>query len=599
MRFNTSSSVEDSTSDVHDDSLLEIESSESENSSDPEYTEDVPEENEGENIQQNEPAKHQAPRRSTRKFSKTKPFWVSLSAIALSAQVVPISYKQATTPDNIDFWKPGIDHEHDCLVRNNTWTLVDRKQGMHVLPNKYVFRVKNDLPKTRLVVLGCQQVFGLDYYHTFAPVVKFSTIRVLLAIVASLDWECEQMDVVTAFLNGDLEENIYMQIPEGLVTEEVSHKVCKLNKALYGLKQAPRQWYAKIHNYLVHELKFKSSVNDPCLYIKKTSIFIILIALYVDDLLLIGNSKEQISKLKREFRMKFEMKDLGPVELMLGIQIKRDRSNRKLFITQKNYIEHILRRFGMQDSKSVSTPMEKISSKLYQDTSNTVATNVPYRQVIGSLIYLVTGSRPDIAYSVGKLSKFLDKPQQVHWMAAKRVLRYLSGTRSHGIVYDGKRGLEVQGYSDSDYAGCIESRKSTSGYIFLLAGGAVSWKSKLQSTTATSTCEAEYMACCSATKEAIWLSRVISDIQNTHSPMPITIRVDNNGTIDLSNNPSINERSKHIDVHFHFVRECVHLNRIQLEHCNTEDMIADSLTKPLERVKYSKFTILQGINASI
>jgi len=514
----------------------------------------------------------------------------------MSARVVPISFKAATNDDNIDFWQPGIDREHDCLLRNNTWTIVDRVPGMHVLPCKYVFRIKDGKPKARMVILGCKQIFGLDYYHTFAPVVKFTTIRTLLAIVATQDWECEQMDVVTAFLNGDLHEDIYMHIPQGLQTAESEGKVCKLNKALYGLKQAPRQWYAKIHDYLTNELNFTSSINDPCLYIRKISNMILIIALYVDDLLLIGNSKSTIDKLKGEFKKRFEMKDLGPVAVMLGIEIKRDRPNRKLYISQKEYTENVLSRFGMEQSRPVTTPMERPTSRLNSELDNNPV-DAPYRQAIGSLIYLVTGSRPDIAYAVSKLSQHLDKPLHSHWISVKRVLRYLAGTRTHGILYDGARGIEVEGYSDSDYAGCLESRKSTSGYIFLIAGGAVSWKSKKQSNTATSTCEAEYMACCSTTKEAVWLSRLISDIRFLENPEPITIGIDNAGTIYLADNPAINERSKHIDVQYHFVRECVQLEKIKLVHCSTDNQLADSLTKPLERVKHSRFTELQGLRS--
>lgn len=261
---------------------------------------------------ESEPETPKSLRRSYRNFTKTKPFWKqysSFSATALSAETVPFSYKSATSESNIDFWKPGIDHEHDCLLRNNTWTIVERVPGTNVLPCKYVFRIKNGLPKARMVVLGNKQIFGIDYYHTYAPVVKFATIRTLLAVVAAEDFECEQMDVVTAFLNGDLDEDIYMQVPEGLKTPANTGKVCKLNKALYGLKQAPRQWYAKIHVYLVEQLNFKSSPNDPCLYIRKTPSDIIIIALYVDDLLIIGNSKFKILQLKGEFKRRFEMKE--------------------------------------------------------------------------------------------------------------------------------------------------------------------------------------------------------------------------------------------------------------------------------------------------
>ncbi len=414
-------------------------------------------------------------RRSSRKFTKTKPFWVSLLGFALSAQSVPLSYKEANSPDNIEFWQPAIEREHSSLLRNDTWILVDRAPSMHVLPCKYVFRVKDGKGKARLVVLGCRQVYGLDYYHTFDPVVKFTTIRCLLAAVAVHDWECEQMDVVTAFLNGDLVEDIYMDIPEGFKSVENVGKVCKLRKALYGLKQAPRQWYSKIHNFFVNDLKFICSINDPCLYTLIDSSGILIIALYVDDLLIIGDSRSRITELKEKFKQKSEMKDMGPIGVLLGVEVKRDRAAKTLFLSQKEYLMDVLRRFRMDGSRPVSTPMER---RTKGDDGSILPADVPYRQAIGSLIYLISGTRPDIAFAVSKLSQFLDKPCSVHWVAVKRIFRYLSGTRDDGLLFDGSKGLELQGYSDSDYAGDVEKMKSTSGYIFILAGGPVSWKSK-------------------------------------------------------------------------------------------------------------------------
>ena len=331
-----------------------------------------------------------------------------------------------------------------------------------------------------------------------------------------------------------------MQVPEGLRSPAYEGKVCKLNKALYGLKQSPRQWYAKIDDYLVNDLHFKSSIHDPCLYVKKTPTEISIIALYVDDLLIIGNSKVKIDQLKGEFKKRFEMKDIGPVKIMLGIEISRDRPNRRLFISQKDYITNILERFRMETSKLNVVPMDTSSLKTSKDVIDREASGVPYRQAIGSLIYLVTGTRPDIAFAVSFFSQYLDKPRYSHWMGVKKILKYLTGTRTHGILYDGMKGIKVQGYSDSDFAADQTERKSTSAYVFTLAGGAISWKSKKQSSTATSTCEAEYIACCSATKEAVWLSRLMADIHQMDAPEPIKLGVDPQGTISLAKNPAIN-----------------------------------------------------------
>ena len=465
----------------------------------------------------------------------------------------------ATTPENIEFWTPGIKKEEQCLLKNNTWELVERKPGMHVLPCKYVFKIKNGGPKARVVVLGNLQIFGLDYFETFSPVVKMVTIRTILAISASLGWEIEQMDVVTAFLNGELDEIIFMEIPEGLRNENNKNMVCKLLKALYGLKQAPRQWYAKMHHFLVDELEFICSSSDPCLYVRKTSSYIIVIGLYADDLLIAGSNKSEIDKLKGELSSRFEMKDLGCASLLLGIQIKRSRVERKIFIHQTEYATEVLNRFSMTDSNPISTPMDR--GGIPTQKSPVLDSNTPYRQAIGSLMYLMISTRPDIAFSIRCLSQFAEKPQQKHWTAVKRVLRYIRGSLSAGIMYDGSKGIEAIGFSDSDYAGCKETRKSTSAYIFLIAGGAISWKSKKQSCVATSSCEAEYISSCLSSKEAIWLSRVISDILGETQTKHISIGVDNRVAIDVAKNETINEKSKHISVQYHFVRNAVQIKR--------------------------------------
>ena len=560
---------------------------------------DSEENNDGGDREQAEDAPPPQLRRSTR-IRKPPGEWYKASAnIALSARVIPVSYKAATDPSNVDFWTPGINKEHECLIRNKTWILVKREPGMPVLPNKYVFRVKDGGPKARLVALGCLQMYGVDYLETFAPVVKLTTIRTLLALAAAFDLECEQMDVVTAFLNGDLEEDIYMEIPEGLRTPENEGMVCKLLKSLYGLKQAPRQWYAKIHQYLLDNLNFSSSDNDPCLYVRNSKSGIVIVALYVDDLLILGSCKSEIAVIKGELSARFEMKDMGAAKVMLGIEITRDRASRKVFIAQQEYITEVLKRFRMESTRTVSTPMDKSTLVQLDAPGEQVGPNVPYRQAIGSLIYLVSCTRPDLAFTVRRLSQYLEKPKQQHWTAVKRVFRYLHSTRHQGILYNGKQGVDVIGYADSDYAGCTSSRKSTSGYVFLLAGGAVSWKSKKQTVVATSSCEAEYIASCVATKEAIWLSRLLADLQKQAKPKPITIRVDNNGAKDLALNATINERSKHIDVQYHFVRQCVHQGKIKLERCDTAVQIADPMTKPLEKLQHEKLCSMQGLQSQL
>eukprot|EP00171_Calliarthron_tuberculosum_P001088 IDg1088t1 len=517
-------------------------------------------------------------RRSTRKIRAPREWWKfepsasspdsidpdpsTSSDTALIINDPPQSYTEATSSANIDFWAPGIKREEDSIRENNTFTLVEHQPGMHVIPCRYVFKVKNNTPKVRIVAKGFRQVHGVDYSETYAPVVTLATVRVFLSIIATLDLECDQMDVITAFLNGDLEEDIYMQVPSGFKDKSKPNLVCKLHKALYGLKQAPQQWYAKINSFLIDELDFQSCPYEPCLYFKHDKDDINVIVLYVDDLLVAGNKTSTIDKIKTVFKSRFKMKDLGHAQEFLGLEITRDRPNRTLTLSQSGYVDK-------------------------------------YSIVIGSLMYLMIGTRPDIAFAVGKLSQHCEKPRLQHWIAAKRVLRYVKGTRNLSITYGTKSSLEPLGYCDSDWGGCVETRKSTEGYLFLIAGGAVCWRSKKQSIIATSTCEAEYVSLCSAAKEAIWLSRLLATVLGKPSPTPITIMVDNEGAIASSHSTSINQRNKHIDMRYHFVREAVLSGLVKIQHCTSEEEAADPLTKPLYRIAFEKHRESFGLRSKV
>ena len=295
--------------------------------------------------------------------------------------------------------------------------------------------------------------------------------------------------------------------------------------------------------------------------------------------------KEQLSKI-------FEMKDLGQLDVMLGIHVERCRRKKLLFISQPDYIQTILDRFDMQDSNPMSTPM--VSSKTDTNVSND-SIKIPYRQAIGSLMYLMVGTRPDIAFAICRLAQFSENPTKENWTAVKRVFRYIKGTHDNGILYDGNLDLGIHGYSDSDHAGCTKTRKSTSGYVFLACGGAISWRSKKQTSVATSSCEAEYIASCLASKEDIWLSRLRNDLIGKSVDVPLPISIHNEGTIDLPSNSIINERSEHIDIQYYFVRECIHEKKISFTSCSSTENSADPLTKPLDRVKQSFLTEKQGI----
>jgi len=477
---------------------------------------------------------------------------------------VPNSYSEATSPENIDFWMPGIAKEENSIRENKTFSLVERKPNMHVIPCRYVFRKRNGAPKVRLVAKGYRQVQGMEYVETYAPVVSLSAVRCFLAYVAHLDLECDQMDVVTAFLNGDLEETIYMDVPQGFSDASTENMVCLLHKAIYGLKQAPRQWHAKINSFLIDDLQFRSCSYEPCLYIRHKSDSITIIILYVDDLLIAGSDRAIVRNVKYEFAERYKMKDLGQASEFLGINITRNRSDKAIQISQSSYIDKVLDRFHMSDANTSPTPMTS-APLIDNGQSQGSMTHFPYRQAIGSLMYVMLGTRPDIAFSVGCLARYSENPQPDHWTAVKRILRYLKGTRNCTIQYGGSGLFEAIGYSDSDWAGCHESRKSTEGFIFLIGGGAVTWRSKKQTVVAMSSCEAEYIAASSGSREAIWLSRMLGELTGTFSPKSITVLIDNQGAIDLTNSSSINSRNKHIDIRYHFVRNAIKEKTVMLK----------------------------------
>lgn len=338
----------------------------------------------------------------------------------------------------------------------------------------------------------------------------------------------------------------------------------------------------------------KSSLNDRCLYVSRTSTGFLLIFLYVDDLLITGNNKAEITSIKGELSARLEMKDLGKAKVMLRIEIKRDRPNRKLFINQAEYTNVVLELFGMERSKPVTTPMEK-HGIITTSNSPQLDKSIPCRSAVGSLMYLMVATRLDLAFAIGKVSRHAESPREVHWTAVKRVLCYVSGTRDFGILYEVSKPGGAVGCFNADWDGCKDLGKSTSGNLFLVSSGAVSWRSKKQTCVAMSTCESEYIAICLAAKEAIWISRLPADMHCTDKTVPITIGVDNNGATDTAHNDTTNRRNKHIDLAYHFVRDCTASKKINLQHCDSSEQLADSLNKPLDRVQLENLRILQGV----
>ena len=499
-----------------------------------------------------------------------------------------------------------MDDEINSMHMNGVWDLVELPHGCKPVGCKWVFKTKRDSNgkveryKARLVVKGYSQREGIDFKETFSPVSTKDSFRVIMAIVAHFDLELHQMDVKTAFLNGDLDEEVYMEQPTGFVEAGKEDLVCKLNKSIYGLKQASRQWYLKFDK-IITQNGFKENTVDRCIYLRVSGSSYIFLVLYVDDILLASNDPDLLIETKHMLSTHFDMKDLGEASYVLGIKILRDRANGVLKLSQRAYIERILKRFNMQNCKSTRAPIvkgDKFSKAQcpQNDDEREEMRTIPYSSVVGSLMYAQVCTRPDIAFVVGLLGRYLSNPGSQHWKAAKKVLRYLQGTKDLMLTYQRTSLLDVVGFCDADFAGCIDDKKSTTGYIFMMAGGAVSWKSVKQTLTASSTIEAEYVACYEACCHAMWMRNFVSALGVVDSiSKPLKLFCDNSAAIAFSKNTRSISRSKHIDVKFYFVKEKVAESLIDIEYMSTKGMLADPLTKGLPMLAFQEHVSQMGL----
>ena len=426
--------------------------------------------------------------------------------------------------------------------------------------------------------------------------VKFNSLRTLLALAAIKDWELHHLDVKTAFLQGELTETIYMKQPEGFIQEGREDLVCELNKALYGTKQAPREWNRKLDKTL-QNLGFKRMKTDNAIYIRSTGPNILILAVYVDDLGLFGDSIDEVTKLKEELMKKFQMKDLGEMKYFLGMHVTRDRKNRLLRINQKSYIEDVAKRFGMDQAKPARTPLppkinlqkrSRTDDDEYDEETRLMA-KVPYAEAVGCLIYAIAATRFDISYAVSAVSRYMSNPGQIHWKAVKQIIQYLNSTKDFTITYGCKQenGTSPIGFSDANFAADLDDRKSLSGYVFTVNGAAVFWNCKKQSVVATSTTEAEYISLSMASSEAVWIRSFFNELGLTQNE-PTLIYGDNQGSLALSKNPKFHARSKHIDIKYHFIRDLVEREEITLNYIQTDNMLADAFTKSLPESKHMK-----------
>ena len=503
----------------------------------------------------------------------------------------PRTLQEALTLPDAAEWQAGYDREVQAMKDNQVWDpeLVDLPPGKKAVRVKLVFRKKTDAQgkvkehKVRLVAKGFSQVPGQDFEETYAWVAKMTTSRVLLAHAALEGMHVEQMDVKTAFLNGRLEEEIYIQQPEGL--DDGTGRVYRLRRALYGLKQAPRVWNQEIGGYLC-SLGFEKSPCDDALFVKVTADVPVFVLVYVDDLLLVSPQMQFLQDVKEALSRKYSMKDLGPVNTYLGIQVKRDLEGGWLEIGQEKYVRSLECRFSQElvSTRKVTTPLapdvvSKIRKETWSKDEREEVDPTAYRSLIGCLMYAATSTRPDLAYSVSFLAQASAQPLQIHWVAALRVLRYLVDTASVCLKYSRDSGDELVGYTDADWGSEVDG-KSRAAQLFKLAGGAVSWQSKKLPGIATSTTEAEYKALSEGAKEAIWLKRLLGSLRGG-AEQSVTVFCDNESALRLTKNPVLHQRSKHFKLAWHFIREAVADGDVCVEHVPTVLQDADMLTKPL------------------
>ncbi|KAJ7962054.1 Retrovirus-related Pol polyprotein from transposon TNT 1-94 [Quillaja saponaria] len=510
-----------------------------------------------------------------------------VNLFCLVADSEPLFFEEA---ENDKKWRQAMDEEIIAIEKNDTWELANLPKDHKAIGVKWVYKVKKNAKgevekyKARLVAKGYAQKQGINYEEVFAPVARLETIRLLISFAAHKHWKIYQLDVKSAFLHGFLEEEVYIDQPEGYVIEGQEGKVLKLKKALYGLKQAPRAWNNRIDKYF-QENGFVRCPHEYALYVKAhENGDVLFVCLYVDDLIFTGNNPIMFEDFKKAMTCEFEMTDMGLMSYYLGFEVKQNDGG--IFISQEGYAKDVLKKFQMLDSNSVNTPMECGVKLSKHDVGEKVDPTL-FRSLVGSLRYL-TCTRPDILYALGVVSRYMESPTSTHMKTAKRILRYLRGTLDYGLFYSSSHIIDLVGYCDSDFAGDLDDRKSTTGFVFFRGNNAISWVSKKQPIVTLSTCEAEYVAATSCTCHAIWLRRLLKELQEPQKEAT-QIFVDNKSALALAKNPVFHDRSKHIDTRYHFIRECIAKKEVEVKFVKSLDQVADIFTKPL------KFEVFQGL----
>ncbi|KAI0995269.1 hypothetical protein K3495_g12913 [Podosphaera aphanis] len=516
---------------------------------------------------------------------------------------IPVTYDQAVNdPKYGSLWQNAIDEEIQSLLANYTWREEVAPNGINTVGTKWVFSVKYKADgtferlKARLVARGFTQQYGVDYTETFAPTVQMATMRAFLSIVAAENLECWQFDIKNAFTESEIKETVYLKPPQGIkVTKGKSLRVLR---SLYGLKQSARDWNLLLRSHIM-KWGFVQSSADPCLFTNKRKSLIALV--YVDDIAVAGKCISSLKWFSETLSSRFNTKNLGEIQKILGMRITRNRHESTIFIDQEHYLDKILRKFGFPKPthKVQKIPIEGYDSLRPATEGDVRVDPSEYSMIVGSVMFAMVYTRPDIAFALGRLSQFMKDPAEHHMAALKKLLRYLRSTIGRRLRFGpgGESSLVV--YSDADWASDRNDRKSITGSIGILCGGAIFWLSRKQKSVATSTAEAEYTAMAVTAKQGQWIAQVLRDMGYPQyvakNAITVQTRGDNQGAIHLVKNPVLSERSKHIDISYHFIRDLAEKQRIAVEYIPTNEMIADGLTKPLPRIGFQKFVDKLGL----
>ena len=539
-------------------------------------------------------------RRSSRTHGAYNPHTFDIQYGLISREVDPLSYKQAINSKFWFRWKEAIDKELISLITRKTWELVPRPK-QKCISSKWVFKTKYtpagliDKYKARLVAKGFLQKHGIDYEETFAPTLRYESLRILIALCAKHGLTLWLLDVISAYLNGTLDTDIFMEIPEGYPgTEQTEGKVLRLLKGLYGLKQSGRIWSARFRE-VMEQHKFKPITADSCIFKR---VFknkdVCLIALYVDDIVIATRKSETYKRVKGYITSAFEVTDSGKLTGILGIRVVQDKKRGVITMDQEKYIEELLARYNMSNCRPVSTPIDGYETLQPPRPDEERADQHQYQKLVGELMFLVNATRSDLSFVISKLSQFCTDPTVRHWNGLIRVLRYLRFTISLGICFTADE-EGPKNFADAAYADNKEDRRSTCGYVMILAGAACVWYSRKQRSVVTSTTEAEYLALAEGCKAGIWSSRWLQEAGYGDNTSPVVLYGDNNGSLAITKNPENHSRTKHIDIQYHFVREKVAEGLVSIQYVSTKEQIADIMTKPLTKQPFEYLRLKLGL----